>query len=130
MEVGSDIVLYHRVVATDGSNADAGIPRSVNLSRGLVTGIDQVLAQSVQMEVYPTQTANAPVTVAITSDENRDATLHITNALGQSLQSIPTVLINGETRFTVDLNRLSAGRYFLVLRSEGQMLPVKSVFKF
>jgi len=130
VEVGSDIVLYHRVVATDGSNADAGIPRSVNLSRGIVTGIDQVLAQSVQMEVYPTQTANAPVTVAITSDENRDATLHITNALGQSLQSIPTVLINGETRFTVDLNRLSAGRYFLVLRSEGQMLPVKSVFKF
>lgn len=129
VEVGSNVTLYHRVVVTDGSNADASLPRSVNLNRGLVTGIDQVLAQSVQMNVFPTQTTNDPITVEITSDENRDATLHLTNALGQSLQSIPTGLINGETRFTIDLNRLPAGRYFLVLSSEGQTLPVKSVFK-
>lgn len=129
VEVGSSIELYHRVVVTDGSNATPGPGRSVNLNRGIVTGVNDVLANSVAMNVYPTQTQSQPVTVEISSDESRDAELYLVDALGQRLRVIPTALVNGTTRFPVDLNGLPAGRYFLSLYSDGQTLPVKSVFK-
>jgi hypothetical protein len=129
VEVGDGIELYHRVVVTDGSNATPSPGRSVNLNRGFLVGVNDVLANTVAMNVYPTQTQSQPVTVEISSDESRNAELHLVDALGQSLRVMPAALVNGTTRFTVDLNGLPAGRYFLSLYSEGQTLPVKSVFK-
>ncbi|PSR14774.1 MAG: hypothetical protein DA408_01860 [Bacteroidetes bacterium] len=128
--VGAAVTLYHRVVVTDGSNATPGAAKSVVLTRGEVTATNNILARLIQLEVYPNQTSGAPVTLAITSDRRIAAEVLLVNGLGQTLQQQKTELVEGEMRLPLELSALPAGRYFVMLRIDGQVLPAQPVLKF
>lgn len=62
---------------------------------------------------------NAQLWVEIASAESKKATLLLTNALGQPLQTIPITLINGVNNVQVPLMQLSKGLHMLTLYSSG-----------
>jgi hypothetical protein len=76
------------------------------------------------IRVFPNP-ATDQVTVAVSSSAAGGASLTIANALGQSLVVRPVMIHTGLNTFLIDVDRLAAGTYFLVLKyNERKMVRV------
>lgn len=63
--------------------------------------------------------ANEAATIAFTSPGNQNATLLITDMLGQTIQSIPVKAVEGNNLVQVNLSGISAGMYFVQVSCDG-----------
>ncbi len=126
LEVGQSITVYHRVLSSDGSLFTAGPAATVDLTLGTVTGIDEQVAERFSVSTFPNP-ATELLQVDIRSEENAEATLNLTNGLGQIMALRQIDLTAGDNRQQLNVNELSAGLYFLQLRIGDRLAAVRRV---
>ncbi|HVU96518.1 MAG TPA: T9SS type A sorting domain-containing protein [Puia sp.] len=93
----------------------------------IVTVAGQPGPDAASLRLYPNP-AKDQLTVTVISRKTVDATVTISNALGQVLHRQSMLLHNGSNSATLPLGTLSPGAYFLVLASQGMHL-VRSFVK-
>lgn len=114
VEVGNSITLYHRAVASDGSVATPGAGASVTLTRGTVTGLEDLLRAQLSVKLYPT-IARERVTMEMSFEESDRAIMRVTNTLGQVLETEVIQLIPGTINQQIEVNNYQEGTYFVQL---------------
>jgi hypothetical protein len=124
--VGIPTTVYHRVVTSDGSLSAASEASAVVLVRGLVTGVQDVLAEQFQMFLYPNLVkADNPVRITIDAETAQRATLNIFNQLGQPIQQQPIEIRQGRMVRELNVQNLTPGTYFVSLQLEGYLLAAQ-----
>jgi hypothetical protein len=123
--VGTSVTLYHRVVVSDGSNANTGAPSSAEFDRGEVTSTRDVFSKQYELRGFPTITGGQPLTVEVTAQEATEAQLVITDGLGR-VQMVRELSLAPQTqRFTMEVDNLGSGTYYYTLLIDGRSLPVQ-----
>ncbi len=125
VEVGATATIYHRVVATDGSDEMESEPRSANLDRGMVTSNEEAIDQPTQFGLnqnYPNP-FNPTTNITFTLSEASRATLIVYNMLGQQVAVLANEKFSaGEHSVNFDASTLSSGIYIYRLQAEDQSM--------
>jgi hypothetical protein len=126
---GSEITVFHRATATDGSLPRNGPAASVTLERGVVTSInddDTQIAGSFELEQNYPNPFNPTTNISYEIPESGDVSLKVFNMLGQQ---VATLVNNqqGAGSYTVDFDasNLSSGMYIYRLETAGQSITRK-----
>ncbi|NJB85096.1 hypothetical protein GGR26_000841 [Lewinella marina] len=115
--VGNSVTIYHRVLASDGSNHRAGPGASVTLTRGDLVGIREYLPAGFAARTFPNPvTAGQALTVELVTREAFAAELTIHNTLGHVSGRRKLEMAAGSQRLSLPTEALPAGTYFLTLR--------------
>jgi trimeric autotransporter adhesin len=127
--LGTTVTVFHRVVATDGSNFTAGVATQVKLTRGIVSGTDELLANTFAVTIQPSITFGQPVTVQIDAQERSESQLLITNSLGQVIAKQQMSLNQGMQQYLLPFDTYAPGVYYLSLQTDKGVLPAMRVLK-
>jgi len=126
VDVGATATIYHRVIATDGSDETASEPRTANLERGMVTsneeGISDSPGQFTLGQNYPNP-FNPTTNITFSLAEAGQASLTVYNMLGQEVAVVANKRFNsGEHSVNFDASALASGIYIYRLQSGSQTL--------
>jgi hypothetical protein len=126
IDVGGTATIYHRVVATDGSDETASEARTANLERGMVTSNEDPFADSPNRfelgQNYPNP-FNPTTNISFTLAESGQASLTVYNMLGQEVAVVANKRFNaGEHSVNFDANALASGIYIYRLQANGETL--------
>ncbi|WP_116105290.1 CHRD domain-containing protein [Lewinella sp. IMCC34191] len=116
--------VYHRVLASDGSNYRPGEASTVRLVRGELVGVRNFIPAGFTGRLYPNPIgAGQQLTYELNTDELFNGRLMIFNQIGQLRREID-VSVNGDrTVYPIETADLSAGQYFVTLRNDdGQLV--------
>jgi len=127
--LGITVSVFHRVVATDGSNASASTATAVQLKRGVVSGTGEALAKIFAVQVQPNITMGQPVTVQIEAQEGSESTLIISNSLGQVVAEQSMTINEGLQQYQLNFSTMTPGVYYLTLKTAKGILPATRVVK-
>lgn len=127
--LGVTVNVFHRVVATDGSNFTAGEATAVSLKKGIVSGTGEALAKSFQVQIQPNATLGQPVTMAIDAKERVESQVFITNSLGQIVAQQNITVNEGQQQLSLPFSTYAPGVYYVSLKTEKGMLPALRVIK-
>ncbi|GEM_PF-344560 len=122
---GGSVTLYHRIMATDGSNATASEALDVTFTRG-PSANSEVLAGLFDLTVLPNVTAGQPVTLQVNAQQSSEAQLLLMNSNGQVLESRKVRFGVGQQDFKFEM-QYSAGAYYLSVKTEQGTLPAKRI---
>ena len=126
--VGNSATLFHRAVATDGSNHTPGESATVTINRGVVTNTRNPLADNFSMTAFPTPVRQADVTVEISGDQVLpNAQLIVTDLVGRLIDVQPTPVTAGQQQYQVPTAGLAAGTYLIQLRSNDRLVVAKRI---
>ncbi|MDR9415812.1 MAG: CHRD domain-containing protein [Gracilimonas sp.] len=125
VEVGGTATVYHRVIATDGSDNTASEARTANLERGMVTSSEEPNSTPTQFGLeqnYPNP-FNPTTNITFTLNEGSEATLKVYNLLGQEVATIVDNRFSaGQHTVNFDANALSSGIYIYRLEAGNQTM--------
>ena len=129
VEVMDSVTLYHRVLASDGSNYTPGDAMAVRLVRGTVTGTQQFRPEGFAASVFPNPAdRGGELFYEIRTREAFTGRLYLYSAVGQLLQERTVDIVNGSQRVPVNGSGLAPGQYFVNLRhADGRMVHVTRV---
>lgn len=94
----------------------------------LPTAIFELNGETFESKIYPNPAREA-LTVEFGSNQTIDADIVITDLMGRNVLQNRVVIRNGQNQFTVDLNPLNTGLYFLRLQKDGKMIFTEKVLK-
>ncbi|WP_116124668.1 CHRD domain-containing protein [Lewinella sp. IMCC34183] len=129
VDVGSSVTLYHRVLASDGSNYYPSAPASIVLERGDLTGVRDFRPDGFAARAYPNPArSNADVSYELSTRESFTGRLYLHNSLGQLVQDLPVNAQVGTQILPLRSASLSAGQYFLTLRhADGRLIDATRI---
>ena len=129
VEVEDSVTLYHRVLASDGSNYTPGDAVSVRLVRGTVTSTQQFRPQGFSASVFPNPAdRGGRLTYEVQTREAFSGRLYLYSSIGQLLQQRTVEIVPGDQRIPVDASALAPGQYFINLRhADGRMVHITRV---
>lgn len=117
--LGATIKLYHRVLASDGSNYRAGVPASIEITRNVVTGTRNYVPLGFAARTYPNPSSGvATVNLELATMEAFGGRLMLFNQLGQLQQQRTLDVRVGSNNYPLRVDRLPAGQYFISLRKD------------
>lgn len=126
VQAGATATVYHRVVATDGSNQTAGMGAVANFTRSTATNTQNLLADGSSFMAYPTVTTGNVRLEARLRDAGAMEVI-IMNAVGQPVQRIRTIGTGERLQENIDLSGRAAGMYWIQLRVDGQAAATQRV---
>ncbi len=118
------LTLYHRVLASDGSNYTPSEAAQVVIARGDIVGTRNLLPAGFAAQAFPNPARGTRlVTYELKTQEAFRGRLLLFNQLGQLRQDVNLNAQVGTQNIPIDMTGLPAGQYFLTLRNEaGQLL--------
>ncbi len=120
VEPGSEAVVYHRALATDGSYFNIGTGASVTLQRGVVTSGEQEMEVASRFDLrqnYPNP-FNPTTTIQFVLPESAQATLRVYDVIGREVATlVDENLSAGTHKVTFDAASLSSGIYLYRLEA-------------
>lgn len=126
VESGSTATIYHRVIASDGSNETMSDSRKANLERGTLTsnednGINTPTKFTLDQN-YPNP-FNPSTEISFSLQETAPTLLVVYNMLGQKVATLVNERLSaGEHSINFDAGNLSSGIYIYRLQSATQSL--------
>ncbi len=112
-------LVYHRVLASDGSNYQPGGVDSVLLVRGNLTGTRNFLPEGFTGRVYPNPVAGGQtLNYEINTDESFRGRALLYNQLGQLRREVAVQVSGDRQTYPLSTADLPAGQYFLTLRND------------
>lgn len=123
------VELYHRVLASDGSNYTTGTGATISLTRGELTGTRDFRPRGFAARVYPNPgRGNAQLQYELRTDEAFGGRLYLHTALGQLRGEWPVTARPGTQNLPLSTTGLPAGQYFLTLRAvDGRLVEALRV---
>jgi hypothetical protein len=124
VESGASATIYHRVIASDGSNESSSDMRSATLERGTLTsnendGLDSPNRFSLDQN-YPNP-FNPSTKISFSLEEAAPTQLIVYNMLGQKVATLVNERLSaGEHTFNFQADNLSSGIYIYRLQSANQ----------
>ena len=129
VEAGGTATVYHRVVASDGSERTAGNPKSVTLTRGSLTDIEEQdgnLPERIELSQNYPNPFNPTTTIRFSLNEAANASIKVYNMAGQNVATITDQRYSAGThKVTFDARNLSSGVYFYELNAGDTQLMRK-----
>ncbi|MDZ7756179.1 T9SS type A sorting domain-containing protein [Rhodohalobacter sp.] len=123
VDVGGSATVYHRVIATDGSDEAMSEPRTANLERGMVTSNEELDNNPTQFGLdqnYPNP-FNPTTNITFSLAEGSEASLKVYNLLGQEVSTIANGRFSaGQHTINFDASALSSGIYIYRLEANNQ----------
>ena len=122
VEAGGEATVYHRVVTSDGSERVASEGKSVVLTRGTLTSIDEPTQSELPAEItlkqnYPNP-FNPTTEISFSLNKNVDANIAVFNMLGQKVATVADRnFAAGNHTVTFNASDLSSGVYFYQLKA-------------
>ncbi len=122
--LNASTTLYHSVMVTDGSNESFSDPKSVNLTRGMVTSNEDELGTEPLKfgldQNYPNP-FNPSTNITFTLSESGNASLKVYNMLGQEVATLANERMNsGLHSYNFDASQLASGMYIYQLKAQNQ----------
>ncbi|CAH1002052.1 hypothetical protein LEM8419_02967 [Neolewinella maritima] len=129
VNLGDTATLYHRVLASDGSNYRPSAGVSIKLGRDSIVGTRDFLPLGFAVRAYPNPLREGQsLTYEIATHEAFTGRLLLYTQLGQLQQDRVVDARVGEQRVAVDMSSLPSGTYFLMLRnSDGRLINTARV---
>lgn len=128
VEEGTEVTVFHRASATDGSAANTGEGVSVTLQRGVVTSLEdetQIAADFELEQNYPNP-FNPTTKISYQIPETGEVSLKVFNMLGQQVATLVNSQQSaGSHTVDFDASNLSSGMYIYRLETAGQSLTRK-----
>lgn len=126
IDVGASTTVYHRVIATDGSDEASSEPRSANVERGTVTSNEDTFSGTPEQfelgQNYPNP-FNPTTSINFSLAEAGQASLTVYNMLGQEVAVVANERFSaGEHSVNFDASALASGIYIYRLQANGQTL--------
>lgn len=124
--LNASATIYHSVMVTDGSNESFSEPKSVNLTRGMITSSEddfdtKPLVFGLEQN-YPNP-FNPSTTISFTLSESGNANLKVFNMLGQEVATLANERLNaGNHTFSFDASSLASGMYIYRLQAQNQTI--------
>jgi hypothetical protein len=124
--LNASATIYHSVMVTDGSNESFSEPKSVNLTRGMITSNEddfdgKPLVFGLEQN-YPNP-FNPSTTIRFTLSESGNANLKVFNMLGQEVATLANERLNaGSHTFSFDASSLASGMYIYRLQAQNQTI--------
>ncbi len=125
VDAGAMATVYHRVLASDGSNFRPGSGSAVVLTRGQLVGTRNYRPEGFAARAFPNPAmASGPITYELRTLESFRGNLQLFTQLGQLQYEQPLNITVGTQRHLLPAD-LPAGTYFLTLRNTaGQLVDV------
>ncbi|MAC04830.1 MAG: hypothetical protein CL671_08990 [Balneola sp.] len=126
VESGANATIYHRVIASDGSDESSSDTRSATLERGTLTsnengGLDSPTRFSLDQN-YPNP-FNPSTKISFSLEKAAPTQLVVYNMLGQKVATLVNERLNaGEHTFNFKADNLSSGIYIYRLQSASQSI--------
>lgn len=122
--LNASATIFHSVMVTDGSNESFSEPKSVNLTRGMITSSEEEPGSEPLVfgleQNYPNP-FNPSTTISFTLSETGNATLKVFNMLGQEVATLANERLNaGNYTFNFDASALASGMYIYRLQAQNQ----------
>lgn len=121
VESGGTATVYHRVVVSDGSERTAGKPKSVSLTRGSLTDIEEEngnVPDRIKLSQNYPNPFNPTTTIRFTLDKAANASIKVYNIAGQNVATITDKNYSaGNHKVTFNAGNLSSGIYFYELNA-------------
>lgn len=115
--------VYHRVIATDGSNHRTSAALRVNLTRGELVSLTNNQPLGFAARLFPNVAGvGQPVSLELSTAEPFAGSLFITDQLGRQISQQTITGFNGTQIVSVPTDRLPAGSYYVMLRLENGAL--------
>ena len=129
VDTNATATLYHRVLASDGSNFTPSEGASITLTRDSIVSNRNFLPEGFAGRTFPNPTtSNATLTYELTTQEAFRGRILLYNQLGQLRQNLVVNARPGTQQITLNSENLSAGYYFLTLRhDDGRMIQVTRI---
>ena len=129
LAMDSNVTLYHRVLASDGSNYRASEAVAILLNVGDIVGTRDFLPAGFGVKTYPNPLWEGQAfTYQVTTQEAFRGRLMVFTQLGQLQQDINVNAQVGEQNISVNMSSLPGGTYFLMLRnSDGRLISTSRV---
>ena len=129
LAMDSSVTLYHRVLASDGSNYRASEAISIFLNVGDIVGTRDFLPAGFGVKTFPNPLREGQaLTYQLTTQEAFRGRLMVFTQLGQLQQDINVNAQVGEQNILVNMSSLPGGTYFLMLRnSDGRLISTSRV---
>ena len=128
IEMGGSVMLFHRAVASDGSNYTMSPTSIVTLERGTIVNTNNPILEQFKVQIFPTlTTANSVVNVQISATQRDAGSLRLLNSLGQVIDYQEIGLLIGQNDFPLHLFDLAAGAYYVQLEIDGMLLPLERI---
>ncbi len=126
VQQGASATLYHRVVASDGSNESYSDSRAVVIERGVVTSNEETelnTPDQVRLSQNYPNPFNPSTNISFNLSEAGLTELSVYNMLGQKVRTIVNKRLSaGEYSYTFNADNLSSGIYIYRLRAAGQTI--------
>ena len=129
VEVADSVTLYHRVLASDGSNYTPSEAAMVRLVRGTVTGLQQFRPEGFSASVYPNPADRGrQLSYEIQTREAFSGHLYLYSSIGQLVEQRTVQVVHGTQRIPLEGSTLAPGQYFVNLRhADGRMIHITRV---
>ena len=115
---GATATLYHRVLASDGSNFRPSDGLSVRLTRGQLVGVTDFRPLGFAARSFPNPgQRGGAITLEVKTQEAFTGRLLLYSPLGQLQQDRLINVGIGTARFPINTSDLAAGHYFVTLRN-------------
>ncbi len=114
VEAGGTATVYHRVVATDGTNFDASAPSAVTLTRGVVTsGPGELLPTDFALIGTAPNPARDIATLRVDLPRTADVTVEVYDIMGRRVLATPSATLGSGSNRTIALgvSGLASGTY-------------------
>lgn len=121
VSIGTTATVYHRVLASDGSNQTASEPKSANLERGTVVSNEEDsfgTVESFKLEQNYPNPFNPSTNITFSLAESGNATIKIYSLIGQEVATIANNRFTaGQHTVQFDASALASGIYIYRLTS-------------
>lgn len=125
VEVGSTATVYHRVIASDGSDEAISETNVANLERGMLTSNEERLNNPTKFGLeqnYPNP-FNPTTNISFSLSEGGETTLTVYNLLGQQVATVVKSRFSaGNHTVSFDASALSSGIYIYRLKAQNQTM--------
>lgn len=122
----SEISVYHRVVASDGSDASPSSPRKVNFMRGTLTSNEEFNSEnpsSFNLEQNYPNPFNPSTSISFTLSEAGATRLEVFNVIGQKVATVVNKPLQaGAHTLNFDASNLSSGVFIYKLQANGNTM--------
>ncbi len=111
---GTSATVYHRVVATDGTNFDASAPSAVVITRGvIVAGPDELLPTEFTLIGTAPNPARDVATLRVDLPQTAEVTVEVYDVMGRRVLTTPSATLGSGSNRTValGLSGLASGTY-------------------
>ncbi|MEP1940068.1 MAG: CHRD domain-containing protein [Balneola sp.] len=126
IESGASAKIYHRVVASDGSNETNSDSRTATLERGTLTSNEDdgfTTPNTFGLDQNYPNPFNPSTQISFSLDEAAPTQLIVYNMLGQKVATLVNQKLNaGEHTFNFEADNLSSGIYIYRLQSANQSI--------